>query len=89
MQTAENTVANLFNIPSLETFCKNLADNGLDLTRDHCTTLQVNVGLLCNQNCKHCHLDAGPSRKEIMDAETVSGVIDLASRFRFETIPTT
>ena len=28
--------------------------------------LQINVGKMCNQVCKHCHVDAGPDRKEIM-----------------------
>ncbi|MEO6071568.1 MAG: arsenosugar biosynthesis radical SAM protein ArsS, partial [Chitinophagaceae bacterium] len=27
---------------------------------------QVNIGKMCNQTCKHCHVDAGPDRKEIM-----------------------
>ena len=30
---------------------------------------QVNVGKMCNQVCKHCHVDAGPDRKEIMQVE--------------------
>lgn len=41
-------------------------------------TLQVNVGKLCNQICKHCHVDAGPKRTEIMTPETaalVAGVL--------------
>ena len=33
---------------------------------------QVNVGKMCNQVCKHCHVDAGPDRKEIMTKETMS-----------------
>lgn len=33
--------------------------------------LQVNVGKMCNQVCKHCHVDAGPDRKEIMTRETM------------------
>ncbi len=32
---------------------------------------QVNVGKMCNQTCKHCHVDAGPDRKEIMTKETM------------------
>ncbi|MFN2440869.1 MAG: arsenosugar biosynthesis radical SAM (seleno)protein ArsS [Chitinophagaceae bacterium] len=32
---------------------------------------QVNVGKMCNQVCKHCHVDAGPDRKEIMTKETM------------------
>jgi radical SAM/Cys-rich protein len=88
-QTAENLSRNIFQISALETFRKNLDNNGLDLTKSYCTTLQVNVGLLCNQSCKHCHLDAGPSRKEIMSGKTVEDVLDLADRFSFETIDIT
>jgi radical SAM/Cys-rich protein len=39
------------------------------------TTLQVNVGYRCNQQCVHCHVNAGPNRKEEMGAETVDLVI--------------
>jgi MoaA/NifB/PqqE/SkfB family radical SAM enzyme len=37
--------------------------------------LQVNVGKLCNQSCKHCHVDAGPDRREIMSRETAEACI--------------
>ena len=89
LQTAENLSNNFFKLPTLETFRKNLENNGSELTRTHCTTLQVNVGLLCNQTCRHCHLDAGPSRKEIMNKKTVGDVLELAERFEFETIDIT
>ena len=42
-------------------------------------TLQVNVGKICNQTCRHCHVDAGPTRTESMTremAELVVGVLD-------------
>ena len=32
---------------------------------------QINMGKMCNQVCKHCHVDAGPDRKEIMTRETM------------------
>ena len=35
------------------------------------TVFQVNLGKMCNQVCKHCHVDAGPDRKEIMSRETM------------------
>jgi len=89
LQTAKNLGSNLYQVPTLETFKENLAVRGTDLTRGECTTLQINVGLLCNQGCRHCHLDAGPSRTEIMDAKTVADVIELAARFRFKTIDIT
>ncbi len=88
-QAAENLNSNLYQVPSLELFKNNLSNHGIDFTRGECTTLQVNVGLLCNQSCKHCHLDAGPSRKEIMNEKTVADVIKLAGRLRFNTIDIT
>ncbi len=33
--------------------------------------LQINAGKMCNQVCKHCHVDAGPDRKEIMTRKTL------------------
>ena len=38
--------------------------------------LQINVGKMCNQVCKHCHVDAGPDRKEIMTPDTMQQCID-------------
>jgi radical SAM/Cys-rich protein len=45
------------------------------------TTLQVNVGKLCNQTCRHCHVDAGPTRTEIMTRETAEEVAGVLRRF--------
>jgi radical SAM/Cys-rich protein len=43
----------------------------LDPLRDlGITVFQINVGKLCNQTCHHCHVDAGPDRKEVMTRET-------------------
>ena len=52
------------------------ATNFPALTRKRLSTLQVNLGYLCNQSCVHCHVDAGPHRTEMMD----DGLIDLISR---------
>lgn len=41
------------------------------------TTFQINVGKMCNQVCKHCHVDAGPDRKEIMTTETMQQCLDV------------
>ncbi|WP_121354312.1 arsenosugar biosynthesis radical SAM (seleno)protein ArsS [Flavisolibacter nicotianae] len=38
---------------------------------------QVNIGKMCNQVCKHCHVDAGPDRKEIMTRETMQRCLDV------------
>lgn len=37
---------------------------------------QVNIGKMCNQTCRHCHVDAGPDRKEIMTEETMLLCLD-------------
>ena len=42
------------------------------LTPRAITTLQLNVGKLCNQTCRHCHVDAGPDRREVMSRETMT-----------------
>jgi len=42
--------------------------------------IQVNVGLRCNQNCRHCHLECSPARTESMDWDTMSAVKAAASR---------
>lgn len=39
--------------------------------------LQINVGYMCNQVCAHCHVDAGPDRKEIMTKETMQHCLDV------------
>jgi radical SAM/Cys-rich protein len=50
-----------------------LADSGLfPLRATGIAVLQVNVGKLCNQTCRHCHVDAGPDRREVMDGDTVN-----------------
>ena len=40
-------------------------------------TLQINLGKMCNQVCKHCHVDAGPDRKEIMTKETMNYCLEV------------
>ncbi len=52
-------------------------------------TLQVNLGYLCNMSCVHCHVNAGPQRTELMDAETVDGVLELLERARITTLDLT
>ena len=51
------------------------------LRRKALDTLQVNLGYKCNQTCLHCHVNAGPTRKEVMDAATIDTIIEvLATR---------
>ncbi len=74
---------------SLEPFSLTLSKHGLKLIRDKTHTLQVNVGFLCNQQCRHCHLSAGPGRLENMTSETVNDLVAYARRCHFETIDIT
>jgi radical SAM/Cys-rich protein len=50
---------------------------------------QVNVGKMCNQVCKHCHVDAGPDRKEIMTRETMQECLDALSQSNIGTVDLT
>jgi radical SAM/Cys-rich protein len=59
-----------------QNFAEMLADHSMVLRRARTEVLQVNVGKLCNLTCVHCHVNAGPKRKEIMTRETIDRVID-------------
>ena len=46
------------------------------IKRNRLETLQVNLGYKCNQACLHCHVNAGPTRTEMMNAQTIETVLD-------------
>lgn len=50
---------------------------------------QINVGYMCNQTCAHCHVDAGPDRKEIMTRETMQQLLALMEQYHFPVIDIT
>jgi len=50
---------------------------------------QVNLGKMCNQTCKHCHVDAGPDRKEIMTRQTMEECLEALRRFPAATVDLT
>jgi len=56
-------------------FDATLEKAGLTLTRGKTEILQINVGKLCNLTCSHCHVNAGPARREIMTRETVDRIL--------------
>ena len=58
-------------------FERSLRDHGLQLLRTPLEILQVNVGKLCDLACQHCHVEAGPKRTEIMQADTVARILEL------------
>jgi radical SAM/Cys-rich protein len=51
--------------------------------------LQINVGKRCNQTCRHCHVDAGPDRKEVMPREVVEAALGFLERARIPTLDVT
>jgi radical SAM/Cys-rich protein len=57
-------------------FESTLQNRGMTLRRAQPEILQINVGKLCNLTCTHCHVNAGPKRKEIMSRETADRVLD-------------
>jgi radical SAM/Cys-rich protein len=59
------------------------------LHRNRLETLQVNLGYRCNQTCLHCHVNAGPTRKEMMDEETVSLVLQILADNNIRTLDLT
>jgi MoaA/NifB/PqqE/SkfB family radical SAM enzyme len=71
-------------------FSEKLAESGVSpLHRQKLTTLQINVGKVCNQTCTHCHVDAGPERRESMTLETAKQVIDFLARSDVKTLDIT
>ena len=70
-------------------FSETLTAHSLALRHTKTEVLQVNVGKLCNLTCVHCHVNAGPKRKEIMTRETVDRVIDWFARTEIPTIDLT
>lgn len=71
-------------------FAQTLENGGLPpLTARGIDVLQINLGKLCNQTCRHCHVDAGPDRREVMDAETISLCLDVLQRHDIGTLDIT
>src|SRR5437899_5380689 len=53
------------------------------------TVFQINVGKFCNQTCHHCHVDAGPDRKEVMTRETAEQCIRALATSQIPTVDIT
>ena len=53
---------------------------GLELAPLGIDTLQVNITRLCNQQCRHCHVDASPARREMMSPEGISKCLEILAR---------
>ncbi|MGZ4897503.1 MAG: arsenosugar biosynthesis radical SAM (seleno)protein ArsS [Candidatus Angelobacter sp.] len=74
----KTTLLPILNRAASVDFRDTLRQHGLgELRRREVTTLQVNVGKLCNQACHHCHVEAGPKRTEIMPASVAERIMTL------------
>jgi len=68
----------IFQSGELPTFKEKISEtNQFPLKAKKLEILQINVGYMCNQVCDHCHVDAGPDRKEIMTRDTMRQCLDV------------
>src|SRR6056297_2995755 len=60
-----------------------------ELRADRLEVLQINVGKVCNQTCTHCHVDAGPDRRESITREIAEQVIRVIAENNIATLDIT
>jgi radical SAM/Cys-rich protein len=78
------------NKKSLSSFDSLLDKSGLfPLRPTSLEILQVNLGKVCNQTCKHCHVDAGPDRKESMSLDIINSCLNALKEGEFKTLDIT
>ena len=74
----------------LPTFAKKIAaTNQFPLRPKKLEILQINMGYMCNQVCAHCHVDAGPDRKEIMTKKTMQECLNVIKKTGAHTLDLT
>lgn len=73
----------------MSAFASTLAGHGLSLRRSRTEILQINVGKLCNLTCTHCHVNAGPKRREIMTRGTVDRILSWLAATEIPTVDLT
>ena len=57
--------------------------------KEHIETLQINIGLKCNQACKHCHVNSSPLRTEKMSYEIISLITNVIEKYKIKTLDIT
>ena len=57
--------------------------------KEHIETLQINIGLKCNQACKHCHVNSSPLRTEKMSYEIISLIPKVIEKYKIKTLDIT
>lgn len=80
----------IFQNGELPTFANKIKEtNQFPLRPKKIEILQINLGYMCNQVCSHCHVDAGPDRKEIMTRETMQQCLDVIANTGAHTLDLT
>lgn len=80
----------IFQNDELPKFATKIAEtNQFPLRPNKLEILQINVGYMCNQVCSHCHVDAGPDRKEIMTQDTMKMCLDVIKKTGAQTLDLT
>ena len=59
------------------------------IKKEHIETLQINIGLKCNQACKHCHVNSSPLRNEKMSYEIISLIPKVIEKYKIKTLDIT
>jgi radical SAM/Cys-rich protein len=86
----EVLTSGIFKDGSLPTFVEKIkATDNFPLRPKQLEILQINVGYMCNQVCAHCHVDAGPDRKEIMTKETMLHCLEVLKSTSVHTLDIT
>ena len=70
-------------------FDEKLSAHGLALRRTRLQTLQINVGRQCNQACRHCHVDAGPWRTEMVGHRVAHRIGEWIQQYQPQTVDLT
>lgn len=65
------------------------ADGWQELRPVQLEIFQINLGKLCNMTCRHCHVDAGPDRREIMNLETIEACLQALDQTAAHTVDVT
>lgn len=86
----ENQLKILSETNHIPSFSKKLNEIGLyPLSPKKLEILQVNIGYMCNQVCEHCHVDAGPDRKEIMTTKTMLDCLNAIDKSEIKVVDIT
>lgn len=87
IEVLEDSVRNTLGLPLFQQKMQDI--NLFPLKPTSLDIFQVNLGKMCNQVCKHCHVDAGPDRKEIMTRETMQECLDALAASDIPTVDMT